>query len=165
MLKITKSKKVESKTGSIYLASDHAGYVLKEELKSYLFKEYDFDIVDCGAYKLIPNDDYTDYMHTCASNLSADIAEDVDSIAFVFGGSGEGEAMVMNRYAGVRCTTYYGGNLHIVELGRQHNNANSLSFGARFVDLEECLAAAHIFLSTRFEGGRHKDRVEGIEIK
>jgi ribose 5-phosphate isomerase B len=104
-------------------------------------------------------------MHKAGHDMSIDVNAGIKSRAIVFGGSGEGEAMVMNRYDGVRCTTYYGNNLDIIKLGRQHNNANSLSIGARFVDYDECVKAVEVFLNTPFERGRHVIRVEKIDHK
>ena len=151
-------------TPKIYLASDHAGYEMKQELKSYLESNYDFNILDFGASDYDELDDYPDYMHKAGEALQQDIVNDISSIAFVFGGSGEGEAMVMNRYAGVRCTTYYGGNLDIIKIGREHNDANSVSFGARFLDISECIASIELFLATVFLEGKHQRRVEKIDI-
>jgi ribose 5-phosphate isomerase B len=163
----------ENKISKIYLASDHAGFDLKEKVKLYLEnikQENLFEIVDFGASEYDDVDDYTVYMHKAGYHLSEGVESAAEgaalkSVAIVFGGSGEGEAMVMNRYDGVRCTTYYGNNLDIIKLGRQHNNANSLSIGARFVDYDECVKAVEVFLNTPFERGRHIIRVEKIDHK
>ncbi len=171
----------ENKITKIYLASDHAGYELKEKVKLYLenFKKEstlegeenknnlisNFEIIDFGANLYDEVDDYTIYMHKTGHDVSIDANAGVNSRAIVFGGSGEGEAIVMNRYDGVRGTTYYGNNLEIVRLGRAHNNANALSVGARFVDYNECIKALEIFLNTDFERGRHISRVEKIDHK
>lgn len=167
----------ENKITKIYLASDHAGFELKEKVKLYL--QYlkvenkleennlsiNFEIVDFGACEHVDTDDYTVYMHKAGHDMSIDVNAGLKSRAIIFGGSGEGEAMVMNRYDGVRCTTYYGNNLEIVRLGRAHNNVNSISFGARFVDYTECVLAIELFLNTEFERGRHISRVEKIDHK
>ncbi len=148
----------------IYLATDHAGFELKEMVKSYLETNYtDCEIEDCGAYVYDELDDYPIYIKQAREALAYDIENGLDSRAIVFGGSGEGEAIVMNRQRGVRCTTYYGTNLDIVRLGREHNDANAISFGYRFVEEEECYKAVDMFLSTDFEGGRHIARVEEID--
>lgn len=150
----------------IYLASDHAGFELKEKVKLYLSNSgSNFEIVDFGASEYDEVDDYTIYMHKAGHDLSIDVNAGLKSRAIVFGGSGEGEAMVMNRYDNIRCTTYYGNNLDIVKLGRQHNDANAISIGARFVDYDECIKAINIFLNIEFEGGRHISRVEKIDHK
>ena len=149
----------------IYLATDHAGFELKEIVKNHLL-ENKYNVVDCGDDTYNEDDDYTDYMHVAAKNLHKDIAADINSRAIVFGGSGEGEAIVMNRYAGVRCTTYYGINLDIVKLGREHNNANAISFGARFVEDGECIRAVQMFLETEFSSDeRHVRRINKIDQK
>ena len=156
----------ENKITKIYLASDHAGFELKEKVKLYLNdSDFNFEIVDFGAHAHIDTDDYTEYMHKAGHDMSIDANSGYKSVAIVFGGSGEGEAMVMNRYDNVRCTTYYGDNLEIIKLGRQHNDANALSVGARFVDCDECIKAVEIFLNTEFTRGRHVFRVEQIDHK
>ena len=147
----------------IYLATDHAGFELKEKVKLYLKKN--FKIIDMGAIEIDDIDDYTTYIHKAGHDMSIDLNAGFCPKAFVFGGSGEGEAMVMNRYNGVRCTTYYGNNLDIIKLGREHNDANALSIGARFVKYDECILAIELFLNTEFERGRHISRVEKIDHK
>ena len=151
---------------SIYIASDHAGYELKEKVREYLLNNYSnkYKVIDCGAEEYLGSDDYPDYIHKAGSKLQEDVNNNVSSLAFVFGGSGQGEAMVMNRYSKIRCTTYYSVNLDIIKLGRMHNNANSISFGARFVSYEECVEAIRLFLLTDFEGERHEQRVKSISI-
>ncbi len=162
---------MQNKITKIYLASDHAGFELKEKVKLCLNNlDPDFEIEDCGAKEYVEGDDYTDYIHKAAFKLSEDASKNLSSqnkksVAFVFGGSGEGEAIVMNRYVGVRCTTYYGGELDIVKLGREHNDANSISFGARFLDYKECIKAVSLFLETDFEAGRHEKRAINIDHK
>ena len=148
------------------MASDHAGFELKEKVKLYLINNFDnLEITDFGASEYDEVDDYTRYMHKAGHDMSIDANSGLESRAIVFGGSGEGEAIVMNRYDGVRCTTYYGNNLDIIKLGREHNNANAISFGARFVDYNECIKAIEIFLNTEFTRGRHVFRVEQIDHK
>ena len=158
----------------IYLASDHAGYELKEKVKTYLI-EKGYPVFDCGNTNYLEGDDYTDYMHLAAQKLQQDIQKNLEtnletntkntSRAIVFGGSAEGEAIVMNRYSGIRCTTYYGLNLDIVKLGREHNDANAIAFGARFVEDQECLRAVDMFLDTPFSmDPRHIRRITKIEI-
>lgn len=149
----------------IYLASDHAGFEHKEELKKYLKEFENFDVEDCGNLEYVDGDDYTDFIHIAGQKLAKDIKNNIASVAFVFGGSGEGEAMIMNRYMGVRCTTYYGGNLDIILLGREHNNANAISFGARFLDFSEVEKSVQLFFETDFAGGRHEKRIKAIDLK
>lgn len=150
------------------MSADHAGYELKEQVKEFLIElkssqDYRYEVIDYGAYQENRDDNYTDIMHSMAYNLSLKLKEKEHDIAFVFGGSGEGEGMLMNRYSGIRAITYYGGDINIIRLGREHNNANCISFGARFVDLQNAKQAILIFLNTDFEGGRHLKRVRDID--
>ena len=146
----------------IYIGSDHAGFELKNKLKKYL-EEKGHDVVDKGAFELNLVDDYPDFIEPVAQ----EIAKDPDARGIILGGSGEGEAIDANRLKGVRATVYYGGSpdsgLEIVKLGREHNNANILSLGARFITEEEAKKAADIFLNTEFQGGRHAKRIEEMD--
>lgn len=174
---------MQERISKIYLATDHAGFDLKEKVKLFLekikiendFESYNlssnFQIVDHGANAFVADDDYTEYMHKAALSLSEDEenlsnksnTESNKSIAFVFGGSGAGEGIVMNRYKKNRCITYYGKDLSIIKLGREHNDANSISFGARFVNYEECIESISVFMNTMFLGGKHSKRVLNID--
>ncbi|MDQ5957382.1 MAG: ribose 5-phosphate isomerase [Patescibacteria group bacterium] len=147
----------------IYLAADHAGFEYKEKLKDYLEGFGNFDVIDCGAYHKDEKDDYPDYIHIAASSLSRDITSGSFSVGFVIGGSGQGEAIVMNRHREVRCITYYNNNLDIIELGREHNNANAISFGARFLNWNDIKRAVNLFFDTDFAGGRHDSRIYKID--
>lgn len=146
----------------IYLATDHAGFPLKEEVKKYL-EEKGKEVYDCGALTLLPADDYPSYMVAAAKNIQKDALHD-PSCAIIFGGSGQGEAIVANRFRHVRAIVYAGGNFELVKLGREHNDANVLSIGARFVTLTEAVQAIDLFLSTPFSHEeRHADRIIQIE--
>jgi len=139
---------------TIYLAADHAGFELKEVVKKALTG---YDVIDCGAEKLTPGDDYPVYMAKAALM----VADNPESRGIIFGGSGEGEAMVANRQPGVRAAEYYGGNMDIVRLSREHNDANVLSIGARFVKEEEALVAVKLWLETPFsKDERHEGRIK-----
>ncbi len=143
----------------IYIGSDHAGYELKEKLKVYL-GELGHEVDDKGAYSKDANDDYPDFIVPVAQAVVADGF----SIGIVLGGSGEGEEMSANKVDGVRACEYYGGNLEIVKLSREHNDANVLSLGARFVSEEEAKQAVKIFIETPFSGDpRHIRRISKIE--
>ena len=84
--------------------------------------------------------------------------------AIILGGSGQGEDMVANKFEGVRAAEYYGGNLEIVKLSREHNDANVLSLGARFLSLEEAKEAVKLWLETPFSNEeRHARRISEIE--
>lgn len=118
---------------TIHLAADHAGFPLKEFVKKWLQGSV-YEIVDHGALENHPLDDFPDFIIPAAYAVSK---QPDTSCAFIFGGSGQGEAMAANRIKGVRATVYYGGNREIIKLSREHNAANILSFGARFVSKEE----------------------------
>jgi ribose 5-phosphate isomerase B len=139
----------------IHLATDHAGFEHKEILKNFLL-EKDYEVVDHGAYELSREDDYPDFIAPAAKAVS----EDTESKAIIFGGSGQGEAMVANRYKGVRCAVYYGGEKEIVTLSRKHNDANMLSIGAHFVDKQEMIDVVELWLNTDFsQEERHVRRI------
>ena len=143
----------------IYLAADHAGFQLKEQVKTHL-KERGLVVEDQGTYALEPSDDYTDYVKIVAKLVQGE----PDSRGIVFGGSGQGEAICANRFAGVRAAVYYGGSPDIVELSRTHNDANVLSIGARFVTSGEATQAVDLWLATAFSGEeRHLRRINGID--
>lgn len=139
----------------IYLGADHAGFELKEKLKSYL-TDLGHDVEDKGAFSFVSDDDYPDFVMPVAEGVS----NDKESLGIVLGGSGQGEAMVANRVKGVRAVEYYGGNLDIIRLGKEHNNANIISLGARFVSEAEAMNAVKIFLDTPFSSEeRHVRRI------
>ena len=142
----------------IVIGSDHAGFILKEALKKYL-EELGHEVEDKGAFSLDPEDDYPDFMIPAAEAVAKD-PENIRGI--LIGGSGQGEAMVANRFAGVRAAVYYGGNKEIVRLSREHNNANMLALGARFMSADEAKHALEVWLCTPFpapDGGRHVRRI------
>jgi len=169
----------------IYLATDHAGFEMKEAIHLYLELEKDeikkeleqnglvipdIEFVDFGAYQYDANDDYPKFISVCAGALSADIYTGLKgNLAFVFGGSGEGEAIVADKYKGVRAGVVNSENIELVKLLREHNNANILSFGARFISEDFAKKAAKTFIVTRFletEDGketRHERRIEEID--
>ena len=118
---------------TIYLATDHAGFAHKEAVKSWLISER-CTVVDVGASHYDEGDDFPDFIKLAAQKVSSDPET---SVALIFGGSGQGEAMVANRFIGVRATVYYGGQPAIITLSREHNDANVLSIGARFVTIDE----------------------------
>ena len=143
----------------IYLASDHAGFELKEQIKAYL-KERDFEIEDIGSFAYEPDDDYPDFVIPAARK----VAEDPErNRGIVLGGSGQGEAIVANKVKGVYAAHYYGGSLEIIELSRRHNDSNLLSLGARFLSKELALRAVDLWLRTSFDGGRHERRLKKIK--
>lgn len=143
----------------IFIASDHAGFELKGRLVDFL-QEMKYEVEDLGPANLNQNDDYPDYIEPLAKRV---IVED-GSFGIAIGGSGQGEAMVANRTKGARAAEYYGGTLDIVRLAREHNNANILSLGARFISVEEARAAVELFLTTPFSGDeRHVRRINKLD--
>lgn len=148
---------------TIYLATDHAGFELKESIKAHLEDNKEYEVYDCGALTLEPGDDYPEYMARAAEKVQYD-AEHEPSVAIVFGGSGVGEAIVANRFAHVRAVAYAGGPLDVIKVSREHNDTNVLSVGARFVTENEAKQAIDLFLSTPFSHAeRHADRIIQIE--
>lgn len=153
----------------IHLAADHAGFDLKEKLKNYL-KELDYKVKDHGVFEYNEKDDYPDFIRLAAQAVAEN--PEVDR-AVVLGGSGQGEAMLANRFRGVRAAVFYGtssfrdrvSKYKIIELSRQHNNANVLSLGARFLSEEEAKEAVKLWLETPFsEDSRHQRRIKKIDI-
>lgn len=143
----------------IYIGSDHAGYELKEKLKIFL-KESGYEVTDKGAYKLDSEDDYPDFIIPVAEA----VATHQDNFGIVLGGSGQGEAISANKIDDIRAIEYYGGDIDIIKLGREHNNANILSLGARFVTDKEAEEAVKLFLETKFNREeRHTRRINKID--
>ena len=142
---------------TIVLATDHAGFELKEYVKRFLIKK-GYDIKDFGALEYDGLDDYPDFILPAAKYIS-----EHKLIGIIFGGSGQGEAMAANRIKGIRAAVFYNGPDEIVELSRLHNNANILSIGARFVSDQEVEKVIELWLSTDFEEGRHKKRINKLD--
>ena len=146
----------------IYLATDHAGFSHKEKAKVFLVDK-GYEVIDCGAKEYKEGDGYPPYMSEAARNVQAD-AFHAPSYAVIFGGSGQGEAIVANRFHHVRAIVYTGGNLELIKLGKEHNDANILSVGARFCTEAEMLIAIELFLATPFtHDERHVERIIEIE--
>lgn len=144
---------------SIGLASDHAGYDIKEVVQKYLQENYpDTMIIDYGT---LVNErvDYSDYAHKLGNAI--DKGEVQWGVAVC--GSGNGISMALNKHAKVRAGLSW--NTEQAHLTRQHNNANVLSIPGRFVSEEEARAIVKEFFSTDFEGGRHTDRVAKIPLQ
>ncbi|MCC6520979.1 RpiB/LacA/LacB family sugar-phosphate isomerase [Candidatus Nomurabacteria bacterium] len=143
----------------IYIATDHAGFEMKNKIVEYV-TSLGYTVEDMGALVYDSQDDYPDFI----APLAEKVALDTDSRGIIFGGSGQGEAIVANRVSGIRAVVYYGGTLDIPRLAREHNNANVLSVGARFVSLEEIQQVVQIFLETEFIGEeRHVRRITKID--
>ena len=149
----------------IYLGTDHAGYELKNKLRDYL-TGLGHEVDDKGPFAFDKEDDYPDFVRPCAEA----VASDAESIGIVLGASGQGEAMCANRVPGARCALYYGKagsqtdmsglTLDMISSTRQHNHANMLSLGARFLSEEEAKSAVDTFIKTAFSNEeRHARRV------
>lgn len=144
----------------IYLATDHAGFELKEILRKHLI-EQGYNVIDCGATVFDSNDDYPIYISKAARAVSE---SPDDRKAIVLGGSGVGEAIVANRFPNVRAGLFNGGTRDTVKLSREHNNANILSLGARFLDPAQAISVVEEWLNTPFsEDERHVRRIKSIE--
>ena len=142
----------------IYLASDHAGFELKEHLKN-VFDGLKLKYEDLGPETLDESDDYPDFIIPAAKK----VVENPGSRGIVIGGSGQGEAIAANKVNGVRAAVYYGKDLEIVKLSRLHNDSNILSLGARFLTKNEASEAVKLWLETDFENGRHNRRISKIK--
>ena len=139
---------------SFVLASDHAGYDLKEQIKFYL-ENNNFKVKDLGPFN---NDsvDYPDY----GKLLGKVIKNNNNTLGIAICGSGLGMSMTLNRISGVRAALCH--NIEVVKLARNHNDANVLVLGGRFINLDEAINIVDIFFKESFEGGRHKRRVNKL---
>lgn len=157
-------------TRVIHIGADHAGFELKEELIAML-QSTGYEVVDHGAYEFDEDDDYPDFIAPVAHAVASDT--DRLSKGIVIGGSGQGEAIVANKFPNIRAVVWYGaaasdsgerGGDDIVVLSREHNDANVLSIGARFVSVTEAKEAVELWLETAFSGDeRHIRRISKIE--
>lgn len=161
---------------AVYIASDHTGLNLKTALVTYLTDALGLEVEDMGAFEFSSEDDYPDLIKPCAEKVVAASG----SFGIVIGGSGQGEAMAANKVKGARAVVFYGqakalgaidaegapslDGFDIVRLARVHNDANILSFGARFVSENDAEEAARIFLETPFSGmERHLRRIRKLD--
>jgi ribose 5-phosphate isomerase B len=138
----------------IVVASDHAGFPLKEALKPVLARE-GHDVTDVGTDSEAP----VDYPAFCAAAAHAVARGDADR-GIVLGGSGQGEQIAANKVDGVRAALCH--DVYLAQLSREHNDANVLSMGARIVAPTLAEEIVRVWLSTAFEGGRHVPRIEQI---
>ncbi len=139
----------------IAIASDHAGYRLKERLKRHL-DERGHEVLDFGT----DSEDAVDYPRFIRPAALA-VARGECERGIVLGGSGNGEAMAANRVRGVRCALCW--SVESAELARQHNDANVISLGARLISEDLALAIVDTWLETPFEGGRHVARIAMLD--
>ncbi len=141
----------------IAIASDHAGYSVKQALIEYLSTK-SYNIMDYGTNSE-RSCDYPDYAHPMAKAV-----EDGEfNIGISLCGTGNGINMVANKYRTIRSALCW--NTEIAKLARQHNDANICAIPARFVSVEQAILILDAFLHTDFEGGRHQKRIEKIPIR
>ncbi len=140
----------------ICIASDHAGFELKERIKQYL-SEIQYEIRDFGTFS-IESMDYPDVAHELGKEVNIGNFEK----AIVICGSGNGVNMVVNKYPNIRGALCW--NEEISKLARMHNDANILALPGRFLSTNEAINIVKTFLNTDFEGGRHQRRVDKIKI-
>ena len=141
---------------SIAIASDHAGYKMKLQLIEYL-KGLDYSITDFGTDSSV-SADYPDFGHP----LAEAVEKDEFKLGISLCGSGNGINMVTNKHQGIRGALCW--NSEIALLARSHNDANICSLPARFIDFETAKEIVDVFLSTKFEGGRHYERIKNIPV-
>ena len=145
----------------ILITSEHAGFELKNELVSYL-SELGYEVEDKGPVQYYSEDDYPDFVAPVARAVSQNFRQ---IKAIVIGGSGQGEAITANRFKNVRAVVYYASNSNIIKLSRQHNDANILSLGARFISADEAKEAVKLWLETPFsDTERHLRRLQKINL-
>jgi ribose 5-phosphate isomerase B len=160
----------------IYLGADHAGFELKEKIKAFL-SEKGYDTKDCGAFEFNKDDDYPDFISKVSEKVSSDPE---NSRGIIFGGSGQAEAMLANKFRNIRCALFYSPAIptstidavgtqsvdpfEIIKLTRTHNDANILSLGARFLKQEEAINAVNLWLEAPFSNAeRHIRRINKIK--
>lgn len=139
----------------IALGTDHAGYALKEAVKTHL-QQAGYGVVDFGTDSLQAVD-YPDYCRPAAESVARG---DCD-LGIVFGGSGNGEAMVANKVPGIRCGVCW--NTASARLTKEHNNANMIAIGGRMVSVQEGIKIVDAWLGAVFQGGRHQPRIDKID--
>lgn len=140
----------------IAIGSDHAGFDLKEHLVEYL-KSKNQQVNDKGCYSA-ERADYPDFGHAVAVSV---LNKEVE-FGILMCGSGNGINMSANKHAGIRAALCW--NSEIASLARLHNDANILVLPARYISIEEAEKCVDVFLSTKFEGGRHQARIEKIDL-
>ena len=139
---------------NICIASDHAGFKLKEKIKDYLINK-NIPIIDLGPFSEL-SVDYPDYAKKVTNRL---ILKKSDAGILVCG-SGTGMAITANKFKGIRAAQCYSKSSTI--LSRQHNNSNIICLGSRMLKYEEAVKYVTYFLNTKFEGGRHQKRINKI---
>ena len=139
----------------IIIGSDHAGVELKQQIINTFIDQHEF--VNVGT-NTIDSVDYPDIAHRAVTVFKEDNCDKIILIC----GSGNGIQMSANKHKDIRCALCW--NKEIAELARLHNNANALALPARFINKVDALNVVEVFLKTSFEGGRHKQRMEKIDV-
>lgn len=140
----------------IYIASDHAGYEAKMQVKSIL-ENMGVLVIDLGTDNAKNSVDYPDFAALVANSIKSN-----DEFGVLICGSGIGISIAANRFSHIRCAL--GHNATIARLSREHNDANVLCFGARVVGAEVIKDMVEVFFTTEFSGGRHQKRVEKLGV-
>ena len=138
----------------VCIASDHAGYKLKENIKDFLINKY-VSIIDLGPFEN-KSVDYPDY----AKKLAKRVKSKKSDVGILVCGSGTGMAISANKIRNIRAAVCY--NQSSTRLSRQHNNANIIALGSRLTKRKLSLKLVEVFLGTQFEGGRHLKRIKKI---
>jgi ribose 5-phosphate isomerase B len=150
---------------TVYIASDHAGFEMKNKLVSFV-KGLGYEVVDMGPAAYDETDDYPDMIAPLATKISHTASVGEMNMGIILGGSGQGEAIVANRFARVRAGVINSNNFELVTLLREHNDANVISLGARFLSQEEAETAVRMFLETKFSNDpRHERRIKEIDVE
>ena len=149
---MTTDRKIKSK--KVFLASDHAGFKLKEEIKKFLIKKRK-KVLDLGTNSSV-SVDYPDFAH----KLSKKIKNNNNYFGILVCGSGIGMNMTANKHKNIRAALCY--NIKSTKLSRKHNNANVMALGARLTKKKVALKCVKVFLNTKFDGGRHLNRIKKI---
>ena len=150
----TSRTRIEKDDNMIALGADHAGYEFKEKIKE-LLKSLGFDYKDFGTNSNEATD-YPDYAHKVAESVSSGEAE----YGILICGTGIGMSMAANKHKGIRASNVE--SVEAARLARAHNNANILTIGSRLISWSTAVEIIKVFLSTKFEGGRHERRVQKI---
>jgi len=136
------------------IASDHAGYVLKEKIKDFLINK-NISVIDLGPFSM-DSVDYPDY----AKKIAKRVILKKSDFGILICGSGTGMAITANKFKGIRAAQCY--NKSSTILSRQHNNANVICLGARMLKKNVAFKLVSCFLNTKFEAGRHQKRINKI---
>ena len=138
----------------IFISSDHAGFILKEQIKKKFSKKYMF--LDLGTNNSNISVNYPDFAH----KLCKKVSNNSKNMGILVCGSGMGMSMAANRHKKIRAAVCY--SVKNTKLSRLHNNANIITLGARLTKKNTAFKCIDVFVNTKFEGGRHKKRIKKI---